>query len=69
MARPVNVMGLKLKQKKTKALARKLKALEKRVGAQDTKIQAAFAAVHELMKAPKKRIGFLEEPKAVYKTR
>jgi len=55
-----------------KDLARKLEALEKRVGAQDTKIQAVFDAIRELMKTPekpKRKIGFLEEPKAVYKTR
>ena len=35
-----------------KDLARKLEALEKRVGAQDTKIQAVFDAIRELMKTP-----------------
>jgi uncharacterized protein YjcR len=55
-----------------KDLARKLEALEKRVGAQDIKIQGVFDAIRELMKTPekpKRRIGFLEEPKAVYKAR
>ena len=55
-----------------KALARKLESLEKRVGAQDTKIQAVFDAIRELMKEsekPKRKIGFLEEPTAVYRTK
>jgi hypothetical protein len=37
-----------------KDLARKLDTLEKRVGAQDVKIQAVFDAIRELMKAPEK---------------
>ena len=55
-----------------KDLSRKLEALEKKVGDQDTKIQAVFEAIREMMKAPekpKRRIGFLEEPKAVYRVR
>ena len=55
-----------------KDLARKLDALEKKVGVQDAKIQAVFDALRELMKEPekpKKRIGFLEEPKAAYRSR
>jgi len=55
-----------------KDLSRKLEALEKKVGDQDTKIQAVFDAIREMMKAPekpKRRIGFLEEPKAVYRVR
>jgi phage regulator Rha-like protein len=55
-----------------KDLAQKLEALEKRVGAQDAKIQAVFDAIRELMKAPekpKRKIGFLEEPKAIYRTK
>ncbi len=55
-----------------KALARKLDALERRVGAQDEKIQAVFNAIRELMnepEKPKKRIGFLEEPRAVYRVK
>jgi hypothetical protein len=54
-----------------KDLALKLDNLEKRVGNQDTKIQAVFDAIRELMKTPekpKRKIGFLEEPKAVYQT-
>ena len=53
-----------------KDLAQKLEALEKRVGGHDEKIQAVFDAIRDLMKTPekpKKRIGFLEEPKAVYR--
>jgi ORF6N domain len=53
-----------------KDLARKLEALEKKVGVQDAKIQAVFDAIKDLMKDPeksKKRIGFLEEPKAAYR--
>ncbi len=52
-----------------KDLAQKLDALEKRVGNQDVKIQAVFDAIRELMKTPekpKRKIGFLEEPKALY---
>jgi len=55
-----------------KDLARKLEALEKRVGVQDTKIQAVFEAIRELMKTPekpKRKIGFLEELKAVYRAK
>lgn len=52
-----------------KDLAQKLDALEKRVGTQDTKIQAVFDAIRELMKTPekpKRKIGFLEEPQTPY---
>jgi hypothetical protein len=55
-----------------KNLARKLEALEKKVGDQDVKIQAVFDAIKDLMKEPekpKKRIGYLEEPRGVYKAR
>lgn len=55
-----------------KDLARKLEALEKKVGAHDAQIQAVFDALRELIHAPekpKKRIGFLEEPRAVYRAR
>ena len=55
-----------------KDLARKLEALEKRVGVHDAQIQAVFDAIRELMKVPekpKRRIGFLEEPKAVYRAK
>ncbi len=54
-----------------KDLARRLDALEKKVGAQDEKIQAVFDAIRELMKGPektKRRIGFTaEEKRAVYR--
>lgn len=55
-----------------KALARKLEALEKRVGDQDVKIQGVFDAIRDLMKVPekpKRRIGFLEEPRVIYRVR
>ncbi len=55
-----------------KDLARKLEALEKKVGSQDAKIQAVFDALRELMKVPEKpkhRIGYLEEPRAIYRVR
>ena len=55
-----------------KDLARKLEALEKKVGSQDAKIQAVFDAIRELMKVPekpKRRIGYLEEPRALYRAR
>ena len=53
-------------------LARKLEVLEKRVGTQDDKIQAVFDAIRDLMKTPekpKKRIGYLEEPRVLYRVR
>jgi hypothetical protein len=54
-----------------KDLARKLEALEKKVGVQDSQIQAIFDALRQLIQAPekpKRRIGFTaEEKKAVYK--
>ena len=54
--------------------ARKLEALERRVGSHDAKIQTVFDAIRELMKTPtqvkpKRRTGFLEEPRTVYRTR
>ena len=55
-----------------KALARKLDALEKRVGVQDDKIQAVFDAIRDLMKMPekpKRRIGYLEESGVPYRVR
>jgi hypothetical protein len=55
-----------------KDLARKLEALEKKVGAHDAQIQGVFDALRELIHAPeksKRRIGFLEEPKAGYRVR
>ena len=53
-----------------KDLARKLDGLEKKVGVQDAQIQKVFEAIRELMKTPekpKRRIGFIEEPRAVYR--
>jgi len=53
-----------------KDLARKLEALEKRVGVQDDKIQSVFDAIRDLMKPtekPKRRIGYLEESRGLYR--
>ena len=53
-----------------KDMARKLDDLEKKMKVHDTQIQAVFDAIRELMKTPekpKRRIGFLEESKAVYR--
>lgn len=47
-------------------LARKLEALEKKVGAQDAKIQEVFDALRQLIRGPektKRRIGFTAEEK------
>jgi hypothetical protein len=56
-----------------KNMARKLEALEKKVGHQDTQIQEVFEAIRQLMKPPekpKRRIGFTaEEKKAVYRAK
>ncbi len=55
-----------------KDLARKLEALEKKVGSHDAQFQAVFDAIRELMKVPekpKRRIGYLEETRALYRTR
>jgi hypothetical protein len=55
-----------------KNIARKLDALEKKVGDQDAKIQAVFDAIREMMKEPekpKKKIGFLEEQKDSYRVK
>lgn len=56
-----------------KDLARKLEALEKKVGAQDARIQEVFDALRQLMKPPdkpKRRIGFTaEEKKAIYQAK
>jgi len=53
-----------------KDLARKLEALEKKVGVHDTQIQAVFDALRELIQTPekpKRKIGFTtQEKKAVY---
>ena len=54
-----------------RALARRLDALEAKVGAQDEKIQAVFNAIRELMKEPekpKRKIGFMaQEKRMAYK--
>ena len=53
-----------------KDFARRLGELERKFNAHDHQFQAVFDAIKELMKAPekpKRRIGFLEEPRAVYR--
>jgi hypothetical protein len=53
-----------------KDFARRLEELERKLNAHDHQFQAVFDAIKELMKTPekpKRRIGFLEESKAVYK--
>lgn len=53
-----------------KDLARRLEDLEGKYGVHDAQFQAVFDAIRELMKTPekpKKRIGFLEEPRTAYR--
>jgi hypothetical protein len=53
-----------------KDLARRLEELERKFNTHDHQFQSVFNAIRELMKAPekpKRRIGFLGEPKAVYR--
>lgn len=53
-----------------KDFARRLEELERKFNAHDAQFQAVFDAIRELMKTPekpKRRIGFLEEPRAVYR--
>jgi hypothetical protein len=55
-----------------KDLARRLEDLERKYNAHDHEFKVVFEAIRELMKTPekpKRKIGFLEEPKAVYKAR
>jgi hypothetical protein len=55
-----------------KDLARRLEELERKYNAHDHEFKVVFDAIRELMKTPekpKRKIGFLEEPKAVYKAR
>ena len=55
-----------------KDFARRLEELERKFNAHDAQFQAVFDAIRELMKTPekpKRRIGFLEEPRAVYRVR
>lgn len=55
-----------------KDLARRLEDLERKYNAHDHEFKVVFHAIRELMKAPEKprrRIGFLEESRAVYKAR
>ena len=53
-----------------KDFARRLEELERKYNAHDHQFQAVFDAIRELMKVPekpKRRIGFLEETRAVYR--
>ena len=55
-----------------KDFARRLEELERKFNAHDHQFRAVFDAIRELMKEPekpKRRIGFLEEPKAVYRVK
>jgi hypothetical protein len=55
-----------------KDFARRLEELERKYNSHDAQFLAVFDAIRELMKTPekpKRRIGFLEEPKAVYRVR
>ncbi len=55
-----------------KDFAKRLEELEKKFNTHDAQFQAVFDAIRELMKVPekaKRRIGYLEEPKALYRTR
>jgi len=53
-----------------KDLARRLEELERKYNTHDHEFKVVFDAIRELMKTPekpKRKIGFLEEPKAAYK--
>ena len=53
-----------------KDFARRLEELERKFNSHDAQFQAVFDAIRELMKVPekpKRRIGFLEEPRASYR--
>jgi len=53
-----------------KDLARRLEELERKYNAHDHEIKVVFDAIRELMKTPekhKRKIGFLEEPRANYR--
>jgi hypothetical protein len=55
-----------------KDFAKKLEELERKFNSHDFQLKAVFDAIREMMKEPekpKRRIGFLEEPKAVYRSR
>jgi len=55
-----------------KDLARRLEALERKFNSHDYQLKAVFDAIKQMMNEPakpKRHIGFLEEPKAVYKAR
>jgi hypothetical protein len=55
-----------------KDLAARLETPERKFNAHDAQFKVVFDAIRELMKVPEKpqrRIGFLEEPKAVYRVR
>jgi hypothetical protein len=55
-----------------KDFAQRLEALERKFNSHDYQLKAVFDAIKQMMKEPekpKKRIGYLEEPKSVYKAR
>jgi hypothetical protein len=55
-----------------KDLSRRLEDLERKYNAHDHEFKVVFDTIRELMKTPEKprrRIGFLEEPKAFYRTK
>lgn len=55
-----------------KDFARRLEELERKFNSQDYQLKAVFDAIREMMKEPdkpKRKIGFLEEPKAIYRVR
>ena len=57
-----------------KDLARRIEDLERKFNNHDYQLKAVFDAIREMMKEPKpekpkRRIGYLEEPKAAYRVR
>lgn len=55
-----------------KDFAQRLEALERKFNSHDYQLKAVFDAIKQMMKEPekpKRKIGFLEEPRGVYKTR
>jgi hypothetical protein len=55
-----------------KDLARRLEALERKFNSHDYQLKAVFDAIKQMMKEPPKparKIGFIEEPKGIYKAK
>jgi len=55
-----------------KDFARRLEDLERKFNSHDYQLKAVFDEIRKMMKEPekpKRRIGFLEEPKALYRAR